>query len=100
MKRAESELVMVGTPAEVRRAESLLASRGIEGRRSRAKTSEASLRVPVEEASSARAILRGMTLSDARVVEASEAAWFRCPECGHALTEGERYCARCNSFVG
>jgi len=91
-------IVVCGKRAALEKARRLLEQRGISCRATRPRRDKGHLRVAGDVAERARRLLA--SLSDGRVVSASEAACFNCSACGAALSGGEMYCPSCRICIG
>jgi len=93
------EVVFTGPSSSLAHVQKILASAGIRCRSSSPKRAEGLVRVPQANGERARACIRSSPPQHGRVIEATEAAWLRCPNCQAMLSLGARTCAACGEDV-
>ena len=94
------EPVFSGPRKVLRQAHDILAAAPIASRFTLPKRTDGLLKVSREEADQARTLLARWNLPEGRVLSAVEAAFYFCPACHAALSDGALRCPACGEFVG
>lgn len=98
-ERELDEVVYTGPVSSLVKASELLASEGIACRFTRPARVDGLLRVGRADGVRARSLLHAVARKRGRVMEASEAARFRCPKCEAMLSLGAKHCTVCGAYV-
>jgi hypothetical protein len=94
------EPVFSGPRKILRQAREVLAAAHIDSRPTVPRRANGLLKVSREQAEPARTLLARWNSPEGRVLSAAEAAFFFCPACHAALSDGALRCAACGEFVG